>query len=339
MVDNYSKEVECFYKGECYSVRDNGAIMRHVREGKKVRDLDGKWTFGSKNLSNGYMYLSSHRVHIIVANAFLGEYDSSKYVVDHIDTNRCNNRVENLRLLTRLENALLNEITRNKIKHLCGSIEAFIENPNILASLKTKDSSLEWMKTVTKEEAENAYFNIKNYWNDIENKPKEFKGGKIDARIYSMKNILDVEESKVEDIIHALSPNNAWQLSKNWKVPVNFLCCPKVYQGSPLKTYFNNLKKDAIFTSADYFSINDVENCSYKVLEASYNEEKGEILVLSHCNRGFKNYGLTKIIFNEDKFIHENLNTFHTEEGARKYYTIAKGLEWTGGDTFDDYCM
>ena len=35
--------------------------------------------------------------------------------IDHIDTNRCNNRKENLRWFTKLENALNNEITRNKI--------------------------------------------------------------------------------------------------------------------------------------------------------------------------------------------------------------------------------
>ncbi|WP_294143305.1 HNH endonuclease signature motif containing protein [uncultured Sanguibacteroides sp.] len=33
------------------------------------------------------------------------------YVVDHIDTNRQNNRIENLRWLTKLENVLLNPIS------------------------------------------------------------------------------------------------------------------------------------------------------------------------------------------------------------------------------------
>ncbi len=47
-VNDYSEEKECEYKGEHYSVRDNGAIMRHHREGKPVRPNDDKWSFGHK---------------------------------------------------------------------------------------------------------------------------------------------------------------------------------------------------------------------------------------------------------------------------------------------------
>ena len=68
--DEYFTEVrECDYKDEHYSVRDNGAVYRHAREGKKVRKEDNVWTFGEKNLTNGYMLIGSHRVHIIVATA------------------------------------------------------------------------------------------------------------------------------------------------------------------------------------------------------------------------------------------------------------------------------
>lgn len=50
-------------------------------------------------------------------------------VIDHKDTNKCNNRPENPLWVTRLENALNNPITRNKIKYLCGSIEVFLKIP------------------------------------------------------------------------------------------------------------------------------------------------------------------------------------------------------------------
>ena len=102
MINDYEDIKECVYKNEHYSVRDNGAVMRHMREGKKARRDDGVWTFGIKNPQNGYMMLGQHRVHIIVATAFLGARDSKVYVVDHMDTNRCNNRVVNLRWFTRL---------------------------------------------------------------------------------------------------------------------------------------------------------------------------------------------------------------------------------------------
>ena len=43
-VNDYTEERDCIYKGEHYSVRDNGAIMRHQREGMRKRKLDGVWS-------------------------------------------------------------------------------------------------------------------------------------------------------------------------------------------------------------------------------------------------------------------------------------------------------
>ena len=159
-VDDYIVEKECVYKDEHYLVRDNGAVLRFPLEGKKVRPLDNKWTFGIKNQKTGYMSIGGHRVHIIVATAFHGANDSKKLVVDHIDTNRCNNRPENLRWVTRLENILLNEATRTKIEYLCGSVENFLKNPKLLKGHEQQDPNFGWMRTVTKEEAENTLKNL-----------------------------------------------------------------------------------------------------------------------------------------------------------------------------------
>lgn len=104
-VDDYNEVRDCIYKDEHYSVRDNGAIMRYPREGKRVRKDDYVWTFGKPNDKTGYMEIAGQRVHRIVAFAFHGNPPTDQHVVDHIDTNRRNNRPENLRWLTRLENA------------------------------------------------------------------------------------------------------------------------------------------------------------------------------------------------------------------------------------------
>lgn len=114
LVDVYGEEKQCKYNGEIYSVRDNGAVMRHPKDENKPRPLDNIWTFGTINKQNGYLMLSSDRVHRIVATAFLGEAPSKDYIVDHIDTNRQNNRPSNLRWITKLENILLNPITCKK---------------------------------------------------------------------------------------------------------------------------------------------------------------------------------------------------------------------------------
>ena len=72
LLNDYVEIKECSYKGEHYSVRDNGAILRHAREGKRIRKDDDIWTFGRPNKNTGYMELGSERVHRIVAFAFLG---------------------------------------------------------------------------------------------------------------------------------------------------------------------------------------------------------------------------------------------------------------------------
>lgn len=151
-IDIFEKESECDYKGEHYSVRDNGAVMRHPKNNHHPRRLDCFWTFGKKDDKTGYMFLGSARVHQIVATAFYGPPESSTMIVDHKDTNRCNNRAENLRWLTRLENALNNPITRKRIILCCGSISAFINNPALLRE-DPSEPNTKWMRTVTKEEA------------------------------------------------------------------------------------------------------------------------------------------------------------------------------------------
>lgn len=162
-IDDYDEVKDCMYKGNLYSVRDNGAILRHQRIGKNRRKLDEVWTFGTRNVVTGYMEFCGERVHRIVATAFHGEASGAEYVVDHIDTNRQNNRPENLRWLTRLENVLSNEITRKKVELICGSIEAFLENPQLLYGHEMVDKHFSWMKNVTKAEAEKCLANWKHW--------------------------------------------------------------------------------------------------------------------------------------------------------------------------------
>ena len=85
-VNDFSQEKKCIYKGEHYSVRDNGAVFKHQREGERARPTDNKWTFGKENSANPYLHISGVRVHRIVATAFHGEPPDPKYVVDHINT-------------------------------------------------------------------------------------------------------------------------------------------------------------------------------------------------------------------------------------------------------------
>jgi len=50
-----------------------------------------------------------------------------------------------------------------------------------------------------------------------------------------------------------------------------------------------------------------------------------------------KPYGMTKITKEGEFFIHEG-KAYFQKNGQEKYFTLAKGEEWTGGTVFDDYC-
>jgi len=115
LLNQFERELEVEYRGEMYVVRDNGSVCRKRKPDKKKRPLDNIWTFGTPSPSTGYMHIGSEVAHRIVATAFHGDQPSDKHIVDHIDTNRRNNRVENLRWITRLDNVLLNPITRHRI--------------------------------------------------------------------------------------------------------------------------------------------------------------------------------------------------------------------------------
>lgn len=127
--NQFIKEVSVEYRSEIYSVRDNGSIFRHRRNDYRKRPLDKQWTFGTPCERDGYMKICSSAVHRIVATAFHGIQPGPEYVVDHIDTNRRNNRPENLRWVTRLDNILQNPKTLRRIESKWGSVECLLNDP------------------------------------------------------------------------------------------------------------------------------------------------------------------------------------------------------------------
>ncbi len=115
------------------------------------------------------MLIGQERVHRIVCTAYHGEPVEDRNVADHIDTNRCNNRPDNLRWVTKLENTLNNPITRAKVELICGSIEAFLANPSLLYGHESENPNFKWMRAVTKEEADRSL----KRWSEWAAKPKE----------------------------------------------------------------------------------------------------------------------------------------------------------------------
>ncbi|MDO4932633.1 MAG: HNH endonuclease signature motif containing protein [Prevotellaceae bacterium] len=306
--DFFHEEKDCIYKEEYYSVRDNGAVMRHAREGKRIRKDDNVWTFGKPNDKTGYMEIAGQRVHRIVAVAFHGNPPTEQHVVDHIDTNRRNNRPENLRWVTRLENALNNPITRAKIENICGSIEVFLANPSVLRGHEDIDSNFTWMRAVSPEEA-NASLMRLTLWAKEHPKPQ---GGSLGEWIFQERKTADVsyytiqnQQSKpIEEPVFVPQEtksitSNAIQL--NWKNPVEFPCCPQQATDKPLETYLSNLKEGKVFSKNNYgestvlkFGITNSDN----------------LWVMCNVSIGWKTHAITRITFKDAIFYHENMGVY-----------------------------
>jgi hypothetical protein len=58
----------------------------------------------------------------------------------------------------------------------------------------------------------------------------------------------------------------------------------------------------------------------------------------SSDGNAIKPYLLAEITEMNDNYIHNNLGSFFQKEGAQKQFILGQGLEWTGGETFDELC-
>lgn len=320
-INNFEKEVTCTFKEETYSVRDNGAVFRHRREGARKRPLDEQWTFGRPSDKRGYMYISSFVVHQIVATAFLGEKPTKDHVVDHIDTNKRNNRPENLRWVTRLDNILNNPISRRRVEIAYGSIENFLANPAQPLPGKL-DPNFDWMRTVTKKEAEESYKRFLKWAKSGKNP----SGGNIGEWLYTPGSNEQVGGMKQDKLIESSTPG---ALQKNWKTPSEFPLCPADVVPNALIDYFNRLKEGEVFARN--------RHGESKVVLAALSEESDKLFVVCSNPQGIKKWSLAQVFIDAQFFVHESLGTFFTLDGAKKQFTLARGLEWEGGDTIDDY--
>ena len=51
-----------------------------------------------------------------------------------------------------------------------------------------------------------------------------------------------------------------------------------------------------------------------------------------------KPWVLSKITLQDGYFVHSNEGSFFQEDGGQKFFTLAMGREWDGGEVFDELC-
>ncbi len=339
MINIYKEERSCQYKGEEYLVRDNGAVLRKARKNKPLRKNDEVWTFGKTNAKTGYLEISSERVHRIVATAFYGLPPTEQHVVDHIDTNRQNNRPSNLRWVTKLENVMLNPITRAKIEYITGvNVEDFLENPSQYRDC-FGDAEFGWMRQVTEEEAKNCLENLTAWAQKEKGSPYKNSTRKMGEEIFGAKRAQERTifyqfnyDDAIEELMNGASTDTdsltPMAKQRDWKTPTKFCCCPSEIDGDPIECYLKNIEKDKVFSSNQYGD---------SFVEDYVKTKDNEILVITEKDY-IKPWGLLKIVFENGYYVHESLGMFFTDDGAYKQFTLEQGLEWTGPESIDDHC-
>lgn len=319
-VDRFEVQVSCAYRGEDYQVRDNGAVLRRAKQGTRRRSLDEIWTFGRAAKVSGYMALSGHKVHRIVATAFHGAQPSNDHVVDHIDTNRRNNRPDNLRWVTRLENVLMNPITCKRVILAYGSIEAFLADPS-----NPKHGSLttdfEWMRAVTPAEAEYSRQRMLAWANS----DRPSRGRRLGDWVFRRESSPIEIKAPGSDLVASNTPG---AVQRKWEVPAEFPLCPDPTDEAPLVTYLARLREEAVAVISPWGET--------RVGKAAMAENDQAVFVLGKQD-GIKPWTLCKVTFEDGQFVHEGCGTFFGREGAEKRLALMQGLPWEGPETIDDY--
>ncbi len=274
------------------------------------------WTFGTKG-PKGYLVFCTEQVHRIVATAFHGEAPTNQHIVDHKDTNRCNNRPENLHWITKLENILANPITRRRVILVCGSIEAFLANPSLLGESKV-EPNFSWMRTVSPKEAQISKERLEQ-WAREDTVPTG--KGKMGEWVFNNKQEENNEQYDEDEpiMVQALTPN---VIQVNWRTPCLFPLCPETPGDNPLQEYLDNLTEDSVFTKNDYGSS--------KVIKADWNKEKNSIFVMTYFDSesAVKGYAMAKVTYDKKAgiYYHESRGSFFTDDGAEKYFTVERWI-------------
>ncbi len=268
LLDTYNDIQECRYKNEYYSVRDNGAVLRHTPNNKRIRPTDNKWTFGKPNCRTDYLEIASVRIHRIVATVFHGDPPTKEHVVDHIDTNKQNNRPENLRWVTRLENVLLNPITVKRIELACGcSIEEFLSNPSKFRH-KFQEPNYGWMCTVSIQEAQASKKKLLA-WAESD---KRSTGLSLEKWIFN-REIDQTSPDTQPNYILSKTSNAAQRIITPIDKPNEYPITPQTFEGDPLTAYYRRLNEGAVFFRN--------HNGEYVVKKRAFSKDRYTLYVLT----------------------------------------------------------
>ncbi|WP_236958947.1 hypothetical protein [Joostella atrarenae] len=221
---------------------------------------------------------------------------------------------------------MLNPITVKRIEATCGcSVEEFLTDPSKFRD-KFQEPNYEWMCTVSKQEAQASRERLLA-WAESD---KSSKDGTLGEWIFN-RNLPEIQIEEEPEFINSLT-SNAVQKAQNWKTSTEFPCCPQENTVNPITAYAKNLNV------GDVFSRNQYTSSIIERFAISNDVNTLWIMCKSGDGNPIKPYSLAEITYQNNIFVHNSLGTFVQKGGVEKQFTLVQGLEWSGGDSIDDYC-
>ena len=140
---------------------------------------------------------------------------------------------------------------------------------------------------------------------------------------------LPVQQDKIE-ASHEYPSLTSNVVQVYWKTPTEFPLCPQERVEKPLMEYKTRLTPGSVFCQNEY--------TNSLVIDSALVDSSSALIVMcqSSDEGALKPWSLAKITYSDGKYYHESIQTYFHEDGAKKYFTLAQGKEWTGGEVFDD---
>jgi len=146
-------------ENEDYWISNLGNVKRKNKTGLRINNRDGETIIGGSVMNRGYRYFQISRggkrnnylFHHLVAQHFLGDKPNivGKIDIDHIDRNKLNNRVDNLRWCSHSDNMKNTDRYRTDITETDPRLRA-----NILQTLRDRAKRLSEGKPQRKKRVE-----------------------------------------------------------------------------------------------------------------------------------------------------------------------------------------
>ncbi|MDO8925337.1 MAG: hypothetical protein Q7U94_00340 [Sideroxyarcus sp.] len=223
---------------------------------------------------------------------------------------------------------LKNPITRRKVEFLCGSIEAFLDNPSMLRDA-SGNPNFEWMRAVTPEEAKNCMARMHIWAGSTPSKrttdrvrgqaPKNF------SRMYQPLQKWEAGLDGEPGLDFALTPRSAQYM---WNPAIHFPLCPANISIDPLEDYVQNTSLGAVLAYSE-----DPDICTeLTVRRVEYLRDRAAILILcSRAGMGWAIVGIEVSSRGLPHFIHFYLGSYSNEVEANDAFAEKAAADfWSG---------